>query len=69
MYFGINLRNYEIKLLCIGNLVAFVVAMLAIKTFIGILNKSGFKGFGIYRIIVGGLLIVLFLLGKNIAVV
>jgi undecaprenyl-diphosphatase len=34
-------------------LVAFVVAMLAIKSFIGYLSKNGFKMFGYYRIIVG----------------
>lgn len=37
----------------IGNLVAFVVALLAIKFFIGFLQKHGFKLFGWYRIIVG----------------
>ena len=52
-----------------GNAIAFIVAMLAIKSFIGILNKHGFKGFGVYRIIIGGLLIILFLAGIKIAVV
>jgi undecaprenyl-diphosphatase len=45
------------------------VAVLAIKFFIGVLNKYGFKYFGFYRIIVGGILIVLFLLGIEIAIV
>lgn len=66
---GISLSGEEIKLLAFGNAVAFVVALLAIKSFIGILNKYGFKGFGIYRILVGGTLIVLFLMGIKIAVV
>ncbi|MFT3979712.1 MAG: undecaprenyl-diphosphate phosphatase [Ferruginibacter sp.] len=49
----------EIKLLAIGNLVAFVVALLAIKFFIGFLSKHGFRIWGIYRIIVGILLLLL----------
>ena len=49
----------EIKLLAVGNLVAFVVALLAIKFFIGFLKKHGFKVWGIYRIIVGILLLIL----------
>jgi undecaprenyl-diphosphatase len=66
---GITISSHEIKLLAFGNVVAFIVALIAIKTFIGILNKYGFKWFGVYRIIVGGLLIVLFLAGIKIAVV
>ena len=65
----ITISSQEIKLLAFGNLVAFIVALIAIKTFIAILNKYGFKYFGFYRIIVGGILIVLFLLGIEISVV
>lgn len=49
----------EIKQLAIGNVVAFVVAMLAIKFFIGFLKKYGFKVWGVYRIILGIILLVL----------
>ena len=49
----------EIKQLAIGNVVAFIVAMLAIKFFIGFLKKYGFKVWGIYRIILGIILLVL----------
>ncbi len=66
---GIVINSDEIKLLIFGNVVAFIVAVLAIKFFIGVLNKYGFKYFGIYRIIVGGALIVLFLMGIKIAIV
>lgn len=52
----------EIKLLAVGNIVAFVVALLAIKFFINFLNKHGFKLFGWYRIVAGGIIILLFLL-------
>lgn len=53
----------EIKLLAVGNLVAFVVALLAIKFFISYLQKHGFKLFGWYRILAGGVLLVLVLTG------
>ncbi|MBS1510697.1 MAG: undecaprenyl-diphosphate phosphatase [Bacteroidetes bacterium] len=52
-------KSEEIKLLAIGNIVAFVVAMLAIKLFIGFLKKYGFRIWGIYRIILGVILLVL----------
>jgi undecaprenyl-diphosphatase len=45
--------------LIIGNVVAFIVALLAIKTFIGFLTKNGFKVFGYYRIIAGIILLVI----------
>jgi len=45
--------------LAIGNVIAFVVAMLAIKFFISYLQKYGFKLFGWYRIIVGAVLLIL----------
>ena len=53
----------EIKQLAIGNIVAFIVALLAIKFFIGFLKKYGFKVWGYYRIIVGILLLVLIYTG------
>lgn len=51
--------NEELQLLGVGNLVAFVVAILAIKFFIGFLKKYGFKVWGIYRIVVGIALLIL----------
>jgi undecaprenyl-diphosphatase len=53
----------EIKQLAIGNVVAFIVALLAIKFFIGFLKKHGFKVWGYYRIIAGILLLVLIYTG------
>jgi undecaprenyl-diphosphatase len=49
--------------LAIGNLVAFVVAIIAIKFFIGFLQKHGFRLFGWYRIIAGIILLVLIYTG------
>ncbi len=53
----------QTKLLIIGNVVAFAVAMLAIKFFINMLKKYGFKVWGVYRIFVG-ILIIVMVLGK-----
>jgi undecaprenyl-diphosphatase len=53
----------EIKQLAIGNIVAFVVALLAIKFFIGFLKKHGFKVWGYYRIVVGVALLILIYTG------
>ena len=62
--YEIILNNPDyLKAFAIGNVVAFVVAMLAIKFFIGYLQKHGFKFFGWYRIIIGALLLVLYAVG------
>lgn len=58
-----SLSPSDIKLFAIGNLVAFVVAVLAIRFFIGFLQKHGFKLFGYYRILGGIVLLVLVLTG------
>ena len=49
----------DVEVLAIGNLAAFIVALLAIRFFIGFLQKHGFRLFGFYRIAVGLLLLVL----------
>lgn len=51
------LSHEQINFLIIGNIVAFVVALLAIKSFIGFLTKHGFKLFGYYRIVAGIILL------------
>ncbi|GAB3536851.1 undecaprenyl-diphosphate phosphatase [Pontibacter brevis] len=56
----------DVKLLLIGNFVAFVVAMLAIQFFISFLTKYGFKMFGYYRIAIGVLLLVMVALGFDL---
>ncbi|MFH4963518.1 undecaprenyl-diphosphate phosphatase [Gaetbulibacter sp. M235] len=50
---GFELSSDQINYLIIGNVVAFIVALLAIKSFIDYLSKRGFKIFGYYRIILG----------------
>ncbi|AWO01940.1 undecaprenyl-diphosphate phosphatase [Chitinophaga alhagiae] len=56
----------NIKLLLVGNVVAFIVAMLAIKFFIGALQKYGFKMWGYYRIIVGIVILAAFFMGYRL---
>ncbi len=50
---GFVLTNEQVNLLIIGNVIGFIVALLAIKYFIDYLSKHGFKIFGYYRIIAG----------------
>ena len=59
----------NISILIVGNIVAFVVAVIAIKGFISILNKYGFKGFGYYRIILGAVLLILLAKGVELQLV
>ncbi len=58
---GYELLNGDnIKLLLFGNVVAFIIAILAIKSFIGYLSKHGFRIFGWYRIVVGIVILALY---------
>ncbi len=66
---GGSFSSDNIKLLVLGNIIAFLVAMLAIKGFITFLTKHGFKMFGYYRIIVGVLILVLLACGVQIKIV
>ncbi|WP_285010768.1 undecaprenyl-diphosphate phosphatase [Pedobacter faecalis] len=66
---GYDLLNAEnVKLLLFGNVVAFIVAIIAIKSFIGFLSKHGFRIFGWYRIIIGVVLIALYYSGVEMNV-
>lgn len=64
-----TVSSHEITLLAIGNVVAFVVALLAIKSFISFLTRHGFLVFGIYRIVVGAIILVLYYLGVGLTIV
>lgn len=61
--------SHNITMLLLGCVVAFVVALLAMKWFVDFLSKYGFKAFGIYRIIVGGIIIVMLLTGHSLVMV
>ena len=56
---GLHLTQHQINLLLIGNVIAFIVAMIAIKSFINYVSQKGFKVFGYYRILIG--LVILFI--------
>lgn len=66
---GGGFTHHEINLLLIGNAVAFVVALIAIKSFITYLTKHGFKMFGWYRIGIGIFVLFLFFIGFKIEMV
>lgn len=66
---GNTFTGEELNIMLIGNVVGFIVAIIAIKTFISILTKYGFKVFGIYRIIVGGIIIAMIASGVKLAIV
>lgn len=57
----------HITLFGVGNAVAFVVAALAIKGFVGFLNRHGFAAFGWYRIAVGAAILVMLAAGYDLA--
>ncbi|MBS1524581.1 MAG: undecaprenyl-diphosphate phosphatase [Bacteroidetes bacterium] len=59
-YFNTPDFHQDVKFLIIGSVIAFIVAMLAIKSFITFLEKRGFKLFGVYRIIAGIVIIILY---------
>lgn len=63
---GMSFNPQEIHALVIGNTVAFIVALLAIKSFINYLNKHGFRLFGYYRIVLGLALLSLHLTGFHL---
>ena len=61
--------SHNIAMLILGCVVAFIVALLAMKWFVSFLTKYGFKAFGIYRIIVGSIILILLLTGHSLAMV
>lgn len=68
-------QNYKaitpgnLDVLIVGNVVAFIVALLAIKFFINFLTKHGFKLFGWYRILVGSVILILWALGIELTII
>ncbi|MDP3468711.1 MAG: undecaprenyl-diphosphate phosphatase [Daejeonella sp.] len=66
---GFVISQEQVNLLLIGNIVAFIVAMLAIRYFITFLQTRGFRIFGWYRIIVGGIILILLLAGYDLQVI
>lgn len=65
---GLQVLQDNMATLLLGNLVAFVVAILAIKFFIGYVTKYGFKLFGWYRIILGLAILIFLLTGHELSI-
>lgn len=59
----------NLQMLLLGSLVAFIVAILAIKFFINYVTRYGFAAFGWYRIVVGAIIIACGLCGVNLQMV
>lgn len=66
---GNEITSDQWTVLAIGNIVAFIVALIAIKSFIGFLNKYGFRLFGWYRIVAGLIIIILIASGYQLQVI
>lgn len=66
---GYTFGSHEISVLLFGNVAAFIVAILAIKSFISYLTSHGFKLFGYYRIILGVIILALYWLGIDLNIV
>ncbi len=66
---GFVLTSDQINLLIVGNIVAFAVALLAIKSFIGFLTKNGFKIFGYYRIAAGIILLLIHFFVQKLTII
>lgn len=64
-----QLTSNEIEILLVGNLIAFIVAILAIKFFIGLLQKTGFSVYGWYRIILGSILLIIYFSGISLQII
>lgn len=65
---NVGFTSNDISVLAVGNVVAFVVAILAIKGFIGFLTKYGFRAFGWYRIIVGAAILLMYKFGFELQI-
>lgn len=61
--YGIEIFQDNWQVLLAGNVVAFLVALAAIKYFIGFVSKYGFRAFGYYRIVLAVLFAILMLAG------
>jgi undecaprenyl-diphosphatase len=61
-------NSHNIKLLIGGNIIAFIIGAIAIKSFIAYLTKYGFRAFGYYRIIVGLIILGLWAFGVDLKI-
>ncbi|MFN8323047.1 MAG: undecaprenyl-diphosphate phosphatase [Chitinophagales bacterium] len=62
------IHSYEMNYLLIGNVVSFIVGMIAIKFFITLITRYGLKFFGYYRIALGLILLILIATGHKLEI-
>ena len=63
------IKEPDIFYLILGNVISFIVGVIAIRFFIGLITRYGLRFFGYYRIIVGVIILVLIALGYNIKII
>lgn len=63
-----NIQPGQVTILLVGNLISFIFAAITIKTFLSYLTKRGFFAFGIYRIVMGAIILALMLSGHTLEV-
>src|SRR5690606_27154272 len=68
-YLDEGFKSEDLDVLIIGNVIAFIVAMLAIKSFVSYVTRHGFKVFGYYRILVGLVILALYFMGYDLKIV
>lgn len=66
---GFELTGTQVNLLIVGNIIGFIVALIAIKTFIGYVSKHGFKIFGYYRIVAGIVILIIHFFIQKLTVI
>ncbi len=66
---GGSFSSNEVGILIVGNIIAFIVALLAIRSFISFLTKHGFKWFGWYRIVAGVVILLLYYFHGGLAII
>jgi undecaprenyl-diphosphatase len=61
-------KGTDIDLLLVGNIISFVIGMIAIKFFIGLITRFGLKFFGYYRIVLGLIILILYAMGHKLEI-
>lgn len=61
-----TITSDQIHLLLLGNLISFIVGAITIKAFVGFLSRHPLKSFGVYRIVVGVIILALLISGKEL---
>lgn len=64
-----HINSTNLPVLLVGNVVGFIVALVAIKSFVAFVTRYGFRAFGYYRIIVGLIILILVFSGVNLQIV